>query len=248
MSILVQRVSGSWAGPLLPARRGRRGLSAAAFTSTSHGRRPRRRACSALSSASAPRPWTGRRTTTPGIVNLDQPGCQHAHANACGYATASPSTTWTSSTASAMSLPQRHGWTTIAPLPARLVSRTLMFERDYEAEASLREHRLSATRSGSSAASGLLERIALPAHHAVALLKTLENVYGTPVDIEYAVNTDEYGDFVINLLQCRPLYVGQPGGKVVRAGAAGGGHSSSSLDDSSMGTVHGARTSTSLSK
>ena len=47
-----------------------------------------------------------------------------------------------------------------------------------------------------------------------SLLKTLENVYGTPVDIEYAVNTDEYGDFVINLLQCRPLYIGQPGGKV----------------------------------
>ena len=33
-------------------------------------------------------------------------------------------------------------------------------------------------------------------------------------DSEYAVNTDEYGDFVINILQCRPLYVGQPGGKV----------------------------------
>ena len=47
-----------------------------------------------------------------------------------------------------------------------------------------------------------------------SLLKTLENVYGTPVDIEYAVNTDEYGDFVVNLLQCRPLYIGQPGGKV----------------------------------
>ena len=45
-------------------------------------------------------------------------------------------------------------------------------------------------------------------------LKTLENVYGTPVDIEYAVNTDESGDFVINLLQCRPLYIGQPGGRV----------------------------------
>ena len=67
-----------------------------------------------------------------------------------------------------------------------------------------------------------------------SLLKTLENVYGTPVDIEYAVNTDEYGDFVINLLQCRPLYVGQPGGKVV-VPELPEEDTFFSLDDSSMG-------------
>lgn len=41
------------------------------------------------------------------------------------------------------------------------------------------------------------------------ILKTLERVYGNPVDIEYTVNTDETGEFVVNLLQCRPLYVGK---------------------------------------
>lgn len=46
------------------------------------------------------------------------------------------------------------------------------------------------------------------------ILKTLERVYGNPVDIEYTVNMDETGDFVINLLQCRPLYLGQKGEKV----------------------------------
>lgn len=46
------------------------------------------------------------------------------------------------------------------------------------------------------------------------ILKTLERVYGNPVDIEYTVNMDEAGDFVINLLQCRPLYLGQKGEKV----------------------------------
>ena len=40
------------------------------------------------------------------------------------------------------------------------------------------------------------------------LLKTLEQVYGNPVDIEYTVNVDETGEFVVNLLQCRPLYTG----------------------------------------
>ena len=48
---------------------------------------------------------------------------------------------------------------------------------------------------------GLMQRI----------LKTLERVYGTAVDIEYAVNMDKTGEFVINLLQCRPLYLGGVG-------------------------------------
>lgn len=46
------------------------------------------------------------------------------------------------------------------------------------------------------------------------ILKTLEAVYENPVDIEYAINLDEHGDFVVNLLQCRPLYQGAAG-KVV---------------------------------
>jgi len=46
------------------------------------------------------------------------------------------------------------------------------------------------------------------------ILKVLERVYGNPVDIEYAVNMDEEGDFVVNLLQCRPLYLGREGEKI----------------------------------
>ena len=87
-----------------------------------------------------------------------------------------------------------------------------MMERDYEAEAALREHGfkdpvwfISCQR--------LLEESPFP-RVMRALLKTLENVYGTPVDIEFAVNTDEQGDFVVNLLQCRPLYMGQAAGIV----------------------------------
>ena len=90
---------------------------------------------------------------------------------------------------------------------------TLMFERDYDAEASLREIGIR-DEVWFISCQGLLQNTKFP-RIMQALLKTLENVYGTPVDIEYAVNTDEYGDFVINILQCRPLYVGQPGGKVV---------------------------------
>ena len=45
------------------------------------------------------------------------------------------------------------------------------------------------------------------------LLKTLELAYQNPVDIEYTVNLDDSGDFIINLLQCRPLYTGENGGR-----------------------------------
>ena len=40
-----------------------------------------------------------------------------------------------------------------------------------------------------------------------SLLNTLEDSYGCPVDIEYTVNFNKNGDFLINLLQCRPLTV-----------------------------------------
>lgn len=46
------------------------------------------------------------------------------------------------------------------------------------------------------------------------ILKTLEQTYENPVDIEYAVNMDENGEFVVNLLQCRPLYLGPEGEQV----------------------------------
>lgn len=46
------------------------------------------------------------------------------------------------------------------------------------------------------------------------ILKTLARVYGNPVDIEYTVNVDETGEFVVNLLQCRPLYVGKQEGQI----------------------------------
>ena len=47
-----------------------------------------------------------------------------------------------------------------------------------------------------------------------AVLKILEEVYGNPVDIEYTVNLNETGRFVVTLLQCRPLYTGSRKGKI----------------------------------
>ena len=46
------------------------------------------------------------------------------------------------------------------------------------------------------------------------ILHTLQQVYEYPVDIEFAINGEEKGDFVINLLQCRPLQMGTNQGDV----------------------------------
>ena len=206
MSILVQRVSGSWAGHYyLP------GVAGVGFSRCLYRTSP-----DADPEAGMLRLVVGLGTKAvdrteddyPRIVNLDKPA----------------SSTLTT-------LADRHRFSQhhvdvidrerrefrsvtvdeIAPcLPAWF--RTLMMERDYEAEAALREHGfkdpvwfISCQR--------LLEESPFP-RVMRALLKTLENVYGTPVDIEFAVNTDEQGDFVVNLLQCRPLYMGQAAGIV----------------------------------
>ena len=87
-----------------------------------------------------------------------------------------------------------------------------LMERDYEAEAALQ--RMNRYRQvwfvtcqgllEDSDFTGLMQR----------LLRTLEEVYGNPVDIEYTVNLDDKGKFVINLLQCRPLYTGNQNGQI----------------------------------
>jgi hypothetical protein len=44
-----------------------------------------------------------------------------------------------------------------------------------------------------------------------AMLRTLEEAYGTPVDVEYTTNFRPDGDYLINLVQCRPLQVQSEG-------------------------------------
>lgn len=85
----------------------------------------------------------------------------------------------------------------------------MVLEHDYEAESTLRQ--MGRYREvwfvscqkllEKEAFTGLMQKILL----------VLQRVYGSPVDIEYAVNMDSEGDFVVNLLQCRPLYRGQEG-------------------------------------
>ena len=84
-----------------------------------------------------------------------------------------------------------------------------VMERDYEAEAALK--RMNRPRQvWFTTCQGLLENREFT-ELMQKMLKTLDRVYGNPVDIEYTVNLDEQGEFVVNLLQCRPLYIGGRG-------------------------------------
>lgn len=84
-----------------------------------------------------------------------------------------------------------------------------VMERDYEAEEALR--RMNRPRQvWFTTCQGILENGTFT-ELMQKILKTLERVYGNPVDIEYTVNLDAEGEFVVNLLQCRPLYTGKKG-------------------------------------
>ena len=206
MSILVQRVSGSWAGPYyLP------GVAGVGFSRCLY-----RTSVDTDPEAGMLRLVVGMGTKAvdrteddyPRIVNLDRPA-------ASTLTTLADRHRFSQHNIDVIDRERRAFRSVtvdeLAPcLPAWF--RSLMLERDYEAEAALREHGIKDPVWFVSC-QRLLEDTKFPKVMR-ALLKTLENVYGTPVDIEFAVNTDEQGDFVINILQCRPLYMGLGAGKV----------------------------------
>ncbi len=47
------------------------------------------------------------------------------------------------------------------------------------------------------------------------LMRSIQDEYGEPVDIEFTINVSESGEYMINLLQCRPLQVFRDAGNVV---------------------------------
>lgn len=88
----------------------------------------------------------------------------------------------------------------------------MVLERDDEAENTLREMGRS-REVWFATCQKLLEKKEFTAYMQ-AVLKILESVYRSAVDIEYTVNLDEQGSFVVNLLQCRPLYTGHMAGRI----------------------------------
>ncbi len=98
----------------------------------------------------------------------------------------------------------------VSKLPEWFVK--FMIEHDYEREAELRERNIFQDVIYTTC-DNLLKK-----EEFVKMLKdmmaAISKEYDYPVDIEFAVNFNEKGEFVVNLLQCRPLQVGGLGVKV----------------------------------
>lgn len=88
----------------------------------------------------------------------------------------------------------------------------LVMQEDYEVESMLRQ-RGTPREVWFVNCEGLLKNRAFTGLMQ-RLLRTLDEVYGNPVDIEYAINMNEDGEFVVNLLQCRPLYQSEAGERI----------------------------------
>lgn len=86
----------------------------------------------------------------------------------------------------------------------------LLFEHDFDTERMFQERGQSRTVEFVSC-QGIVEKEALMKQMS-EMLAAIQKEYDYPVDTEFTVNLSENGDYVINLLQCRPLQVFQDTG------------------------------------
>ena len=100
----------------------------------------------------------------------------------------------------------------LEPLLPEYLKRYLL-EHDYEVESSLRERGIYRSVYFISCL-GIVKQKEIM-EHMQRMMQLIQSEYGQPVDIEYTMNLSHTGEYVINLLQCRPLQVFQDTGKVL---------------------------------
>ena len=88
--------------------------------------------------------------------------------------------------------------------------KTQVLEHDSEAEFSLRERGIRQDICFISCL-GLVRNRAMM-EHMKRMMQLIQQEYGEPVDIEFTINVSESKEYVINLLQCRPLQIFQDTG------------------------------------
>ena len=100
---------------------------------------------------------------------------------------------------------------TLEPLLPREV-KNLVLEHDREAEASFRDRGISRDICFISCLGLVRNRGMMEALQ--CMMRLIQEEYGEPVDIEFTINVSAHGEFMINLLQCRPLQVFRDTGSV----------------------------------
>ena len=99
----------------------------------------------------------------------------------------------------------------LEPLMPEFLKRVLL-EHDYEVESNLRERGIYSPIYFISC-KGLVDKKEVM-QYMKKMMQTIQAEYDYPVDIEFTMNISENWDYVINLLQCRPLQVFQNTGSV----------------------------------
>ncbi len=144
----------------------------------------------------------------PRLVSLDKP-------EATNFTTIAEKHRFSQRRAEAMDLKagklSRVRLETLEPiLPGYLKSQLL--EHDPEAESALRESGIRRNVCFISCL-GLVRNRGMM-EHMQQMMHLIQQEYGEPVDIEFTINISESGEYMINLLQCRPLQVFQDTGSV----------------------------------
>ena len=98
---------------------------------------------------------------------------------------------------------------TIRPYLPQFLNK-LLFEHDYDTESMFRERGESINIEFVSC-QGIVEKKELMEQMRL-ILRAIQEEYDYPVDTEFTINLSEDGDYVVNLLQCRPLQVFQDSG------------------------------------
>ena len=78
-----------------------------------------------------------------------------------------------------------------------------LFEHDYDAERSFRERGEYRAIEYISCSGLVRNKERMEAFR--RMLQILQETYQYPVDVEFTINFSKQGEFVVNLLQCRPL-------------------------------------------
>ncbi len=144
----------------------------------------------------------------PRLVSLDKP-------EATNFTTAAEKHQYSQRRVEAVDLKAR----SLSRVPLEAVEPVLpnylknqVLEHDAEAEASLRERGVNRNVCFISCLGLVRNRRMM--EHMQRLMRLIQQEYGEPVDIEFTVNVSEDREYMINLLQCRPLQVFRDAGGV----------------------------------
>ena len=144
----------------------------------------------------------------PRLVSLDKP-------EATNFTTSAEKHRYSQRKAEAVDLKdrclRRVSLETMEPLlPAGV--KNLVLEHDAEAEASLLESGIRRDVCFISCLGLVRDRGMMTALQ--SMMRLIQDEYGEPVDIEFTINVSSRGEYMINLLQCRPLQVFRDTGSV----------------------------------